>query len=461
MNTYKVFLLLLMAVFTFVLSSCGGSGKSESQIPNNNKTDPLSGTLDGSFGVSGIVVASVNGKHAVARALGIQQDGKIIVAGGSFVLGSDAYSNEELVVMRYNSDGTSDGNFGTGGKVSLSVDIGAQATALAVQPDGKIVVGGFVSSGANVYDYLVIRFNSDGSLDQGFGTAGKVVTSIIPHSLSNSMFGFWGSRAYKLALQSDGKIVIGGNIYEGWKGAPGPDGSLPTGYALARYNADGSSDNEFGVNGVVLNRPDRFSTVEAVAIQSDGKLVVGGGSSGGGSYLPYIVRLNTDGTFDDTFTFRDVGTGITERMAASLAVQNDGKIVTIMGGNTLNRYNSDGSIDTNFGNVGNVPSLYWYDRARKLLLLQNDGKIVVAASTIASFYQTWSNDTPKELALERYNSNGNLDVTFGFNGETMGLYGHNTNISAIALQPDGKIVVSGSSYDNQPQEAFTLFRCNK
>jgi uncharacterized delta-60 repeat protein len=442
MNTHKAFLLLVMAVCTFALSSCGGSGKSEPQIPNNNNTNPMSGTLDDSFGVNGIVVASVNGKQAVARALGIQQDGKIVVAGGSYILGSNAYSNEELIVMRYNSDGTSDSNFGTGGKVSLSVNIGAQATALAVQPDGKIVVGGFVSSGANVYDWLVIRFNSDGSLDLGFGTAGKVVTSIIPHSVTDSMLGFWGSRAYILALQPDGKIMIGGNIYEGWTGGPGPDGSLPTGYALARYNANGSYDNRFGVNGIVLIRPDRISTIKAVAIQADGKLIVGGGSSGGGRYLPYIIRLNNDGTSDYTFKFTDVGTGITDRAVTSLAVQNDGKIVTILGGNTLNRYNSDGSIDTNFGNEGNVPSLYWYDWARKLLLIQNDGKIVVAASTINSADQIWSSDTPKELTLERYNSNGSLDIAFGSSGATMGLYGHNTNIFAITLQQDGKIVVA-------------------
>jgi uncharacterized delta-60 repeat protein len=414
--------------------------------------------LDNSFGAGGIVVASVVGKQSVARSLGIQQDGKIVVAGGSYTSGDSDYSNEELIVRRYNPNGSSDSSFGVEGKVSLSVNIGAQATSLAVQPDGKIVVGGFVSSGSNIYDFLVVRLNLDGSLDQGFGSEGKVITSIIPPPDHIPVSGYWGSRVYRLLLQPDGRIVVAGNIYEGWRGAPGPDGSLPTGYALARYNADGSLDSGFGSNGISLTRPDRISTVEAVAIQLDGKLVVGGGSSGGGRYSPFLVRVNTNGTPDSSLSSSALVAEAPTGVMTSLAVQNDGKIVGIVDCNVLCRFNSNGTTDTSFGHDGIITSLDWY-RARGQLAILSNGKIIVAGSTINSTVRNLSGYRPTELALERYNSNGSYDNTFASSGATDGLYGNDSKVFSITLQQDGKLVIAGSSKNNSFQDAFTVARC--
>lgn len=479
MKSLRIIWTLFNLITAALLAACGNSetvangvttganGASITQQPvspyNSVTTNPSvslsAGALDSSFGSGGVVVTSVNGKQAVARALGIQQDGKIVVAGGSYTVGNQTYSDEEFIVMRYNLDGSSDSSFGLAGKVTLSINSGAQATALAVQPDGKIVIAGFVGSGSNIYDFLVVRLNSDGSLDQGFGSEGKIITSIIPHPVTDSMpLGYRGSRASRLVLQPDGKIVVGGNTYEGWIGSPGPDGSLPSGYALARYNADGSLDNGFGLNGIVLSKPDRFSTLGAVVIQADGKLVVGGGSTGGGRYFSFLVRFNTDGTPDVTFKYTDFGTGLESRVISSIAVQGDGRIVAIISGDILTRYNSDGSIDTNFGNGGNVSALNWY-RSRNAVSIQSDGKIVVAGSTVNSAFFDWSNDRPTELALERYTNNGAPDDSFGSGGATMGLYSHDTNASAISLQQDGKIVIAGASKNNQFKDAFTVVRC--
>src|ERR1051326_5460856 len=175
------------------------------------------GTLDNSFGTGGIVTTEfspADGGNDVA----IQSDGKIIV------VGEGGYGIE---LARYNSDGSLDLSFGSGGKVTTAIgNSGSGGDAIATQGDGKIVVGGYGGG-----DFALVRYNSNGSLDNTFGSGGIVTTDFGNSEGANS-----------LVIQSDGKIVLGGNVLSN----KGQD------FALARYNSNGSLDNTYGTGGKVV-----------------------------------------------------------------------------------------------------------------------------------------------------------------------------------------------------------------
>jgi uncharacterized delta-60 repeat protein len=202
------------------------------------------GTLDPTFNGTGKVVTDFGGSGSqdVALSMAIQPDGKIVAAG--------------TALARYNPDGTLDPTFNATGKVPTDFT----ARALAIQSDGKIVTAG--SSAANgSYDFALARYNPDGTLDPTFNGTGKVLTDF---SGSGS-----GDGALSMAIQSDGKIVAGGSS----------DASGSIDFALARYRSSGRLDRRFGANGKVLTDFTRsFDDAQALAIQSDGKIVAAGAS---------------------------------------------------------------------------------------------------------------------------------------------------------------------------------------
>ena len=206
---------------------------------------------DTGFGTGGKVTTPIGTDSDYAQDVAVQADGKIIVSGYTKV----SLFDTDFALVRYNADGSLDTGFGTGGKVTTAFGTGYdEAYSVTVQADGKIIVAGSANNGSE--DFALVRYNADGSLDSGFGTGGKVTTPI----------GAGTDTAYDVLVQSDGKIVVAGQ-------------ASGTGYdfALARYNADGSLDTGFGTGGTVLtavsanNDYGRF-----VALQSDGKIVVGG-----------------------------------------------------------------------------------------------------------------------------------------------------------------------------------------
>lgn len=208
----------------------------------------LSVNLDPDFGVGGRVVTSFPGGLDTASDVAIQSDGKIVVVGSS---GSD------IALTRYNTNGTLDGSFGTGGRVNTDfpTGMGGNGRALVIQADGKIVVAGSavdpVSSPSS--GFALVRYNTNGSLDTSFDGDGRVVT------------GFAGSsaRAGYIVLQADGKLVVVGTTNT-------PDAEFAL--ALARYNSDGSLDNTFDGDGKVSNHSfDRHAA--GLAIQGDGRIL--------------------------------------------------------------------------------------------------------------------------------------------------------------------------------------------
>jgi uncharacterized delta-60 repeat protein len=237
------------------------------------------GSLDTTFDIG-------SGFNGNVFSIALQSDGKILVGGGF----TSYDGTTQNYITRLNSDGSLDTTF------DIGIGFNSDVRSITIQSDGKILVGGFFTSYDGTTQNRIARLNSDGSLDTTFdiGTG----------------FNFF---VISIALQSDGKIVVGGNFasYDG-----------TTQNRIARLNSDGSLDTSFDI-GTGLN-----SNVFPIALQSDGKILVGGFfTSYDGVTQNRITRLNPDGSLDTTF---DIGTGFNDSVI-SIAIQSDGKI--LVGGN--------------------------------------------------------------------------------------------------------------------------------
>jgi uncharacterized delta-60 repeat protein len=242
------------------------------------------GQLDRSYGTGGKVVARV-GSDGTASAMAIQRDSKIVTAGTSIV-GDDI----DIVLARFTARGKLDPTFGRGGRVVTDFGSSSQAGGVAVQADGRIVAAGRSASS----DFALARYTAYGKLDPSFGSGGKVVTNFgqvqCPDDCSESE-----EAAHALAIQADGKIVAAGSSQA--RGAYGEKTCCIDDFALARYKPDGSLDPSFGNGGLVLTAFRGISIIQAIGIQSDGKIVVAGG--GAGSFA--LARYTTEGRLDPTF----------------------------------------------------------------------------------------------------------------------------------------------------------------
>ena len=229
------------------------------------------GTLDTSFGTNGAVVTDYSGQDESAFAIAVQTDGKILVAGGLFDL-TPSSNILGFKIVRYLSNGTLDPSFGTAGKVYESFDdLGGTPQSMIIQPDDRIVVAGTDDNSM----LFVARFNSNGGLDTGFGTNGKIATN------SYNIY------VTRLARQSDGKIIIAASGL--------PSGTLK----LIRFNANGTPDSGFGSGGVSTSTfPNSFTPT--IGIQSNGKIIVSG-SGYNYALIPPLVRFNSDGSPDSSF----------------------------------------------------------------------------------------------------------------------------------------------------------------
>jgi len=324
-------------------------------------------------------------------ALAVQTDGKILV-GGSF---TSVAGQSRNAIGRVTGDGTLDANFnpivagGSGGPPFVN--------CLAVQADGKIVVGGnFGSLGGRPFEYIG-RLNPDGSGDGSFSV--------------NRGADFY---VYALAVQADGKIVVGGRFTT--------LGGQPRS-GLGRLNADGSLDDSFnpGVSG-------SYATVYSLAVQPDGNILVGGDfTTLAGQTRNYIGRLNADGSLDTSF---NPGANY---WAECLFVQPDGRIVvggafTMLGGqsrNYLGRLRADGSLDSGFN-----PAVGGTGASVLALGMQTDGKIIVGGDFFMLGGQVVEH-------LGRLNSDGSLDMSFDPRFDAPFVY-------SLAVQPDGKTLAGGN-----------------
>jgi len=334
------------------------------------------GSLDTSFGTGGRVLTAFGGQDFII-ALVQQADGKLVAAGGSNVRG-----DLDFALARYNPDGSLDPSFGSGGLVITEFGGGGERVeALIQQPDGKLVAAGVTGIGGSdsPRDFAMARYNSDGSLDTGFGFGGRLLTFL---GAATDDF------AFALVQQPDGKLVAAGGT-----DALGSNAA----FALVRYNPDGSFDTTFGVGGGVLTPFGGGVAARALVRQPDGKLVAAGESSATGIPDFTLARYNPDGSLDASFgigglVFTDFG-GNTDDVAEELVLQPDGKLVAAGGSNAtgrfdvaMARYLPNGSLDTSFGAGGLVRTDFGSTFPRFFigLALQTDAKVITAGQSDAS-----------------------------------------------------------------------------
>jgi uncharacterized delta-60 repeat protein len=377
-----------------------------------------SGDLDPTFGTDGVVFADLGGSSA--RALARQTDGKLVAAGRS--VGAD----DAIAVARFDASGAPDPTFGGDGTVttdaSASDDEGVQ---VLVQADGKIVVVG--RTGDDDEDVVVVRYETDGSLDGGFGTGGIAFTAL----------GTDDDVAFSGALQSDGKILVVG----GTASVPGPTQDL----FVLRLESDGDLDGTFGSGGLVtLDFGGRRDQGRAVAVQPDGSILVAGTSSNGPLFLDGSVatlsRFNADGSPDATF-----GTGGSVVLSSehinlfdAMALQPDGKIVvfgaTGPGTVTFRLFRFDGSGVADPGFVGDASPFFTQAITPGSLALRSDGKFLIVGD----------GDGPG-FSVARMNADGSLDESFGMGGDVSVAVGLSGLALATVAEPSGDIVLAGAA----------------
>jgi uncharacterized delta-60 repeat protein len=392
------------------------------------------GDLDTSFGPGGKVLTGFEGTaacsaaacNAYGYALLSQPDGRLVALGSAGyprfgVFGPD----RDFALARYEPDGTLDPSFGTQGRqtAAFGPGTGAEDDSVAedgvLQPDGKIVAAG--TKGYFTGDFALARFNADGSLDNSFGSEGRVLLDVGGND-----------RIFGVALQADDKIV-----------AAGMSGDA---VAFARYDPDGRLDPSFSGDGTLTLALGKGSRVFGVAIQPDGRIIAAGVSER--RFL--LVRLQPDGTLDASFSGDGVVTTKLGRSAsaADLALQPDGKIVAAGLAGTarrfefaLARYQSDGRLDRSFSQDGKVATGIGGRRASaSAVALQPDGKIVAAGASARG------KSAKRDFALARYTPAGRLDRSFSGKGFLLTDVGGNWDIAAdLAVGPTGTIVAVGTA----------------
>jgi uncharacterized delta-60 repeat protein len=402
------------------------------------------GALDTTFGIDGkVLTVSTEEKTAfVTPDFALQTDGKLVVAVAVYVA-SISSTSRRIALLRYDADGSLDSSFGDGGIVNVSLPMGTARDrtplAVAVQSDGRIVI----LRSAFFYGFVIARFGTDGMPDSSFGDDGIVIRSDM--------------HAKDLALKSDGRIVVAGHVrFSGFEEELAVtryngDGSLDVTFGI-----DGTATTRFGAD------DESFGT--SVSVQDDGRIVVVGntyreiGFPASGWYWG-VVRFNADGTLDETFGTAGHSVPLIRssrsEQALAVAVQADGKVV--VGGSTsgengnlyaMVRYEADGRLDTGFGCNGKVtyfnlipPDWYGTSNFSPDIALQSDGGILVSGQAIASRFNN------RDLALARFeggdcvgpecsadqDADGVVDACDACQNATQAVATHKVNVAHVAL----------------------------
>lgn len=404
------------------------------------------GDLDAGFGTGGKALTNFLDGEDVPSAVSIQPDGKIVVAGyaqDSSGIGSGRY----LAVSRYNPDGSPDLTFGVAGKAIHDFGFLGFTVAMTIQDDGKIVVVGTIDQLFGNSDFAVFRLDPNGSPDPTFGVNGTVTTD------------FFGSYdgATAVSVQSDGKLVVAGLVQ---------NAGLPTDFAVARYHSNGDLDQSFGTGGkVTTDFGGQADIAHDLAIQPDGKIVVAGVADVSNIG---VARYETNGDIDILFgnsgTVSSNGYG-SQDLGHAVAVQADGKIV--VGGKAddagttgdffLIRYDPSGDPDQSFGSEGKVTTdFFGFGEVINDIVIQDDGKIVAVG-----LVTVWADLSGGDLdfGIARYETNGDLDLSFGSGGKVTTPILDSEAAEAAAIDSNCNIVVAGfSSPPNSSDVDFALVR---
>jgi len=448
------------------------------------------GILDVFFNSTGFSVNQFGTGDSEAAAIVLQPDGKHIISG------SRTFGNERtILIARFNPDGSLDPTFGTGGTVGINIPFGNFDLAYDVklQTDGKVVVCGY-SSESPVFTeqiFVVARLTSAGILDSTFDGDGIFTThfpggvvdiaaklaiqsdgKIVVAGINNSDFGVLRlltdgtldtsfdvdgftsvdfnlnqDRAFAVALQSDGKIVVAGETHSS---------GVPI-VGVARLDASGQLDPTFGFMGRVT-AGGNFSNANDVVVQSDGKIVIAGRTSGGSFSDFLVIRFNNNGSHEGFFQGA-IGTG--SDIARSIAIQPDGKILvagesdlTSQGGEDFAAFrlnaNSDGggflTLDTTFSGDGKVRTDLGSGEKAYAIALKPDGSMLLAGRMLLASVLT---------AFVKYAEDGSIDDSFDDDGRlTVGLGSAESAFRSVAVQADGKYVLTGFAKVNTTVDAI-------
>ena len=419
----------------------------------------------------GKVITDLGG-YDNAVGVAIDANGKIVVAGSSYNIVGGGNS---FAFTRYNSDGSLDTSFSLDGKVIINAGPNFFGVDnFEIDANGKYLLTGFSSaynplSSTTTSSNVIARFNTDGTLDATFGTGG-----IISTPLSDGVTSNYYSSGSSIALQANGSIVDIGTLNNSGLGD----------FMVLRRAANGALDTTFDTDGIVTTGfgVGNNGIANNVLLQSDGKIIAVGtvvNNTAGFdlSATNVLVRYNSNGSIDTTFGNNGFGTtgiasfdiGMGSKTFASATLQADGKILitgttaasdpnnlsTIISGDVvLARINTNGTLDTGFGVNGVITTDMGGNDDASIVKVQGDGKILVAGESIR-----FGNQFIKDLSIARYNSNGTLDSTFGTNGKLLtGFPFNNIEVSDLTIQADGKIVITGTS--GAQDEDFATIRLN-
>ncbi len=386
------------------------------------------GDLDTTFNGTGIVTTTLSSDLDIGDGIAVQSDGKIVVAGTE--------NDKTLAVIRYNSDGSLDTTFNGSGFVTDSTLNYPDNQAVAIQPDGKLVVA-TSSFGFNTSDVtILLRYTLTGTLDSDFKGTGIVTTSVGSGSSGNAV------------AVANNKITVAGYG--------------DNHFAVVRYNNDGTLDTDFNGTGIVTTPIGTISDGLDVAIHPDnGKIVVVGITEDNPNNDFAVVRYNDDGTLDTTFN----GTGVVTTsisadndIAYGVALQPDGKIVVagLTGPPTgiaivVARYTITGTLDTTLNSTGVVTTLVGQQSAAADVVIQPDGKIVAGGVVVEN--------GQSRFVLVRYDNAGNLDTTFNSTGIVTTTIDQNALIGrALTIQPDNKLLMTGFSEDGSSNSDIVVAR---
>ena len=332
---------------------------------------------------------------------------------------------------------------GEGGTIESGFGKAADAESVIVQADGKIVLVS-VSGASLTHEggLVVTRYNPDGSLDMSFGVGGSIVDDT--------------AAGHDVVQLPNGQYLVAGKLLT--SGAPGGESFL------ARYNADGSLDTSFGVDGKVVGAAQYYTGVQSfIAIDGDGKIVVGGSSlEPDQPFVPgfSVVRYNEDGSLDTSFAGDGssfVGFGSNYGNVTGIAIQGDDILVAglVSDGNVnrvIVRFTSDGQIDPTFGTNGEIRYTYTqYNNSAGSIVAQDDGRFLVTGGI--NFGPNYS-----RFVVERYTENGQLDASFGQGGRVITEIGQDSDGIDPVVQPDGTILVAGWSQAVNGERSLVVAR---
>jgi uncharacterized delta-60 repeat protein len=370
------------------------------------------GSIDTSFGDNGRVYEYDFGRLSYFKDVKFYGNNQSVVMTGYYLYNTNIY---DLVVFRYDQLGQRDVAFGNAGEVWLNNLLpgrNEQPTKLAVQYDAKILVGGLTADGNGNTDYLLLRLNMDGTLDNSFNNAGYITGNF--SSAQNVV--------KNILIQADNKILLTVSSQN---------------EHIIRFNPDGTFDNTFGNNGIVETD---FGNINSIIINTDGKILA---SCADQNFQNILVRFNPDGMLDGSFNSGNPV--LTDISLTKLQVQFDGKIVGIGSeyqmGYLIKRFNADGTYDTSFGNNGNVSvNLTPNQDLAYDLFIQNDRKILAAGIA-------WTANDNQDFGLARLLSSPivpNTPVQIGDGLSNLSFYNF-SNLGLPAVEQ-----VTAVSFPNTP-----------